>query len=446
MSLERFEEFFADVGARLARPMTLEPFQRDLIAETFGAQREVLALLPRGQGKSTLMAARGLFELVTVPDAEVFCAAASREQAEVVFATARRLAMAHPAIQREVTVTRRELRTRDGLLKVLPSEAGHVYGLAPTLVLVDELAWHKTDDLYVALRSSVHKRHARLITISTAGGGSEGPLHELRKRALALPETERTGALTVCRGEHMVMHEWAAPPETKVDDLDAFALANPASWVSTTDLEELRAGLPEHDFKMLHGNIWVDSKQPWLPAGAWAACRADYEIEDGEDIVVGIDVGGARSDSAVIWCTPDLRIGCEIYSGDSSILDVSDCVAELASRFRIVEVLGDHFRLGESLFRLRERGIEVATYPTTDARMVPASSRLFDSITQGTLRHPGHEALDRHVATAVAKRTLRGWRVDKATARDRIDGVISLAVAVDRALEGIPQLELLGWL
>nr|MBA2278110.1 hypothetical protein [Chloroflexia bacterium] len=51
-----------------------------------------------------------------------------------------------------------------------------------------------------------------------------------------------------------------------------------------------------------------------------------------------------------------------------------------------------------------------------------------------------------HVATAIAKRALRGWRVDKATARDRIDAVVALAVAVDRALEGVPQVELLGWI
>ena len=75
--------------------------------------------------------------------------------------------MAHPSISRRVAITRRELRTRHGVFKVLPAEAGHVYGLGPSLVLVDELAWHRGHDLYVALRSSIHKRHARLITIST---------------------------------------------------------------------------------------------------------------------------------------------------------------------------------------------------------------------------------------------------------------------------------------
>ena len=446
MSAERFERFFADVARHLPRPMVLEPFQRELIAETFGPQREVLGLLPRGNGKTSLMAARGLYELVTSPDAEIYAAAASRDQAQIMFDTARKMAMAHPALERMITVTRRELRTKHGVFKVLPAEAGHVYGLAPTVVFVDELAWHKTDELYVALRSSVHKRHARTITISTAGGGSEGPLHELRKRALGLPDVDRTGALTVCRGEHMVMHEWSVPIDTPIEDLEAFKAANPASWISIPDLEELREGLPEHDFKMLHGNIWIDSKSPWLPGGAWQGRAAEYEIDPGERIFVGVDVGGARSDSAVVWVTEDLRLGCEIFSGESSVLDVADCVNELAERFRIVELLGDHFRLGESLFRLRERGLEVGTYPPNDSRMIPASSRLYDAIVGGNLRHPDTEALNRHVATAIARRTRRGWRIDKARDGDRIDAVIAMSIAVDRALEGVPEVRLVGWL
>ena len=210
--------------------------------------------------------------------------------------------------------------------------------------------------------------------------------------------------------------------------------------------EELREGLPEHDFKMLHGNIWIDSKNPWLPGGAWQDCAAEYEIDPGERIFVGVDVGGARSDSAVVWVTEDLRLGCEIFSGESSVLDVADCVNELAERFRIVELLGDPFRLGESLFRLRERGLEVGTYPTNDSRMIPAASRLYDAVVGGNLRHPDVEALNRHVATAIARRTRRGWRIDKARDGDRIDAVIAMSIAVDRALEGVPEVRLVGWL
>ena len=54
--------------------------------------------------------------------------------------------------------------------------------------------------------------------------------------------------------------------------------------------------------------------------------------------------------------------------------------------------------------------------------------------------------MGRVVATAIARRTRRGWRIDKARDGDRIDAVVAMAIAVDRALEGVPQVELIGWL
>jgi hypothetical protein len=32
----------------------------------------------------------------------------------------------------------------------------------------------------------------------------------------------------------------------------------------------------------------------WLPPGAWTACLAEYTVEEGETVVVGIDLGGVR--------------------------------------------------------------------------------------------------------------------------------------------------------
>ena len=163
------------------------------------------------------------------------------------------------------------------------------------------------------------------------------------------------------------MYEWSVPIDTPIDDLEAFKAANPASWIRIPDLEELREGLPEHDFKMLHGNIWIDSKNPWLPGGAWQDCAAEYEIDPGERIFVGVDVGGARSDSAVVWVTEDLRLGCEIFSGESSVLDVADCVNELAERFRIVELLGDPFRLARASSGCASAVLRSAPTPPTTA-------------------------------------------------------------------------------
>jgi hypothetical protein len=57
--------------------------------------------------------------------------------------------------------------------------------------------------------------------------------------------------------------------------------------------------------------------------------------------------------------------------------------------------------------------------------------------------------LDVHVAAAVAKQTQRGARIAHAGGRhssNRIDAVIALAMAVDRAENQPEPVKLLGWL
>jgi len=77
--------------------------------------------------------------------------------------------------------------------------------------------------------------------------------------------------------------------------------------------------------------------------------------------------------------------------------------------------------------------------------MSPASEGLHAAIVEGRLTHPGDPDLDRHVASAVAKDTARGWRLDKSARAAQIDAVIALAMAVERAEAPGQKAELLGW-
>jgi phage terminase large subunit-like protein len=51
----------------------------------FSPRRETLVLIPRANGKSTLLAASALWELLKSPCAQIVVGAASREQASVLF-------------------------------------------------------------------------------------------------------------------------------------------------------------------------------------------------------------------------------------------------------------------------------------------------------------------------------------------------------------------------
>src|SRR5690348_17091080 len=81
----------------------LAPFQKRIARAVFGSEREVVCVLPRGQGKTELAALLALHHLVTTPNASISLGAASREQATVAFSAMRRYAE-HPALEDQITI------------------------------------------------------------------------------------------------------------------------------------------------------------------------------------------------------------------------------------------------------------------------------------------------------------------------------------------------------
>jgi phage terminase large subunit-like protein len=63
----------------------LEPHEERIAAAYFGAAREVCAVLPRGNRKTTLAALIALHHLLTAPRADVILGAASVNQARIAY-------------------------------------------------------------------------------------------------------------------------------------------------------------------------------------------------------------------------------------------------------------------------------------------------------------------------------------------------------------------------
>jgi phage terminase large subunit-like protein len=399
--------------------------------------------LPRGNGKTTLMAAVALHHLTTHPTPAIYASAASRDQARVLFEAARDMAR---ELEGDVVSRHLELRVPGGFMRVLASDAAKVHGLSPTLVVIDELHAHKDAELYLALRTAMLKREgSKCITITTAGHDREGALGQLYSRALALPKVKRSGYLSRFEGPSFCMLEWRVPEDADVDDAAVVKRANPASWISEEGLAEQREAVADAAYRRYHANQWIEGERAWLPPGAWQACAGDAEIQPGEEVYVGVDIGGSRAASAVVWVTGDLRVGCSLFQGNESVLEVERRVCELADEFTVREVIYDPWRFHSEALRLAERGLLALEFPQTHARMAPASERLHAAIVEGRLTHPDDPDLNRHVASAVAKDTARGWRLDKSARAAQIDAVIALAMAVERAETPTQKVELLGW-
>jgi hypothetical protein len=118
---------------------------------------------------------------------------------------------------------------------------------------------------------------------------------------------------------------------------------------------------------------------------------------------VGVDVGGERADSAVVYDNAQLHVGVETWSGDDAILEVVAFVSELADRFHIVEAVFDPWRAGQMSQESEQRGIVAVSFPQSDSRMIPAPERLYNAVVHQRLVHLDDAELNAHVHAAVAK-------------------------------------------
>jgi len=433
--------------------LDLEPFQRTIAKAAAGCEREFVGLLPRGNGKSTLLAAIGVHHLLSVEEAAVYVAASSREQARIIFEIAAGFVrtLDHP----NLVVRHHELRYCENPeipkvfsrhMRVLAADAPRLHGLTPSLCLVDELHAHPSDEVYIALSTAAIKRPgSKLLIISTAGAGPDTPLGRLRARALAAPEVRRTGARTDARGPDIRMLEWSVADDADIDDMRIVKKANPASWLTVEALRQQAASLPPLAFARYHCNQWVGPEGAWLPPGAWQANVGPTTFTQGEDIWIGVDVGGERSATAVVWINASLHVGCSIYHGDQGVLDAIDKIRELAGQYNVREVCFDPWRFSQGAQELDAEGIAVTAFPQSDARMIPASDRLYRAVVEQRLTLPDNPELRAHAHAAIARHSRRGWRLDKSQRSDNIDAIIAMCMALEAAENQPAEFELLGY-
>src|SRR3954453_15591281 len=211
----------------------LHPHEKHIARAYFGPAREICAILPRGNAKTTLAAKIGVHHLLSVPGAMVTIGAASRDQGRICFERMRGFAQ-HPLLDDLLVVRHLELRHEDGdgLLRVVPSDGPRVHGLSSTLYIGDEVwAWPSDGALLEAMQTGLIKRKdSKLLAISTAAAQLDSPLGRMRARALAQPTAKRTGAVVEARGDlHWL--EWSLPEDADLDDLAAVKKANPAPWI-----------------------------------------------------------------------------------------------------------------------------------------------------------------------------------------------------------------------
>jgi phage terminase large subunit-like protein len=447
------------------QPLALEPWQLAWVAELLrgrfkqqGVYREALLGLPRKNGKSTLAAALALYALVVEsalfePGAEVYAAAASRDQARIVFGQATEFVRRSPRLTDWVKPYRNaiEVTSTGAVFRVLSSDAGLQHGLNPSFVVVDELHAHRDGgDLYFALRTAGLARvQPLLVSITTAGYDLETILGEIYLRGLE-------------GNDPTLFFNWLGVTDEELDDHAAWKRANPASWITEDDLVRESRSLPPSQFQMLHLNRWTATEELWLPAGAWEMCEGTVRIEEGDSSYVACDVGLKHDTTGTVHVVPvyDRPDGLpsyhvrarawgvhpdpdkpeppahDIVAGDEVDFDpVENHFRDLAKLYDVRALRYDPYKFWRSARVLENEGIAVEEFPQSNERMCPASQLLYDLIIEGRIVHDGDPILRRQIEAATARDTGRGWRLDKKKSRAPMDLAVALAMAVAAAAE-----------
>lgn len=452
-ALADFARFVGTLKPDTGGKMRLEPFQRRMLKEFFAGAIETVIILPKKNGKTSILAALALFHLREIPDAECVIGAASRDQATILFTQAAGLVdRSGLSYLFDVKGGYRHIRlvsNPSARIRVLAADANTADGVIPTLALVDELHRHPSGELYGVFRDGLGPRGGQMLTISTAGANLDSPLGVLRTAAHKLDRFERDEKAKRTRATSddgsFVLHEWCLDPADDPADIGLVKKANPASWQSIKGLRQRLDSPSTTPWQWLRFacGVWTEGEEPWIDPRSWdVLADATRDIPEGAPSWLGVDLG-VRHDSTAIAIAHVAADGMVIVraeimkpEGVLPIERVEAKIREVAARYTVQKIAYDPWSFRRSAEILEGEGLPMEEYPQSAERMSIASAALYRVIDAGILRHDGNPVLRSHVLSGVTKETERGWRLQKdPRSRRSIDALIALTMAVQMATE-----------
>lgn len=432
-------------------PFKLHTFQRKMLRDYFDGITETVIVIPKKNGKTTLLAALALYHLAYYgAGADCVIGASSRDQARILFEQASAM------LDRSVVpvgvfdvkggygVVRMAGERRRAGIRVMAADAKTGDGVIPTLALVDELHRHPSADLYGVFRDGLGPRKGRMITISTAGARADSPLGELRTEAHKMRGLKRVGAYSyaVSKAGGFAWHEWALDPERdNVHNMRTVKKANPAPWHTLAALQRRHDSPSTTPWQWLRFacGIWTEGEEPWIEPVAWDRLMVrGVAPEPGTDVWVGVDVG-VRHDTTGIVILGRYGEGFVVQArilhppgGQKSLplATIEDALREVAATYRVLSIGYDPWSFRRSAEILADDGLPMKDVPQSPEAMSVASATLYRLITERLIVHDGDAELRAQVLAGMTKQTERGWRLVKdAKGRRPIDALIAMAIA-----------------
>jgi len=384
--------------------------------------RRAVIGLPRKNGKSLLGTAIALEHLMFGPNgAQVYSAASDRAQAKIVFGEARQQVLNNPTLSRYIKVYRdaMELPSKGSVYRALSADAMRAHGLAPSLVVADELhAWPSSasntrgDELWEALtQGSADRPESLVVGITTAGGHTDtllGRLYEHGKRVCEQPELD----------PQFGFWWWEAAQDDDPTDPDVWRRANPNLAEELLDVGDFEAAIASAGsagfagFQRYRLNQWVRlAGEDFISPHHWSEALREGTIRPGSTVYAGFD-GSVSGDATGLVMVDDsgLMQVAAVWEPDLTdpewTVDRADVNAAVEKMFETYDVrmlwCDPSFYEPDVLEWSKHWKRRVERIPPTNHRIAPMAQQFIADLVAKEIGHNGDPILQRHVLNAVA--------------------------------------------
>ncbi len=460
-------------------PFVLQPWQAFIVGSLFGwltadgsrRFRNAYIETAKGNGKTPLAAGIGLYGLVADDEAapEIYCAAAGRDQANILFTDAKRMVARSLALAQRLEVLANAIANldRDGTFRPVSSEAGNLHGHRPHIVLIDELHAHPNSDVVDAMRAGTKgRRQALIVRITNAGYDRTSACWQDHAYSVAILE----GTI---ENDAWFGFVCGLDPGDDWTDEAVWPKANPNLGVSIS-LRYLREqvaealGMPARQsvVQRLNFCVWTSASAGAIDLARWDACAETPAIPDGATVYGGLDLSSTTDLAALVlayqdpdgvvhlltrfWCpavTVEARtqrdhLPYDVWVRDGAIRATPGDVTDYAAILDDLTALSDRYQLAECGF-VRLNATQFVQSAGALTTMVPiaqtfvglsaATKDLLSRITAGTLRHGGQPVLRWMASHLVVDENAAGdLKPSNDRSSERITGLTAAILALAR--------------
>ena len=432
-------------------------------------------------GKSELAAAVAL--LLCCGDgeerAEVYGCAADRQQASIVFEVAADMVRMCPALGKRVKLLASQKRMvylpTNSFYQVLSAEAYSKHGFNIHGVVFDELHTQPNRKLFdVMTKGSGDARMQPLyFLITTAGTDTQSICYETHQKAKDILEGRK-----IDQTFYPVIY--GAKADEDWTDPEVWKRSNPSLGI-TVGIDKVQAACDsarqnpaeENSFRQLRLNQWVKQSVRWMPMDKWDACAAtvDAEALKGRVCYGGLDLSSTTDVTAFVLVFPptdedesfavlpyfwipeeniDLRVRRDhvpydvwqkqgfLQTTEGNVVHygfIEKFIEKLGEKYNIREIAFDRWGAVQMVQNLEGMGFTVVPFGQGFKDMSPPTKELMKLTLEKKIAHGGHPVL-RWMADNIFIRTdpAGNIKADKEKSTERIDGVIALIMALDRAI------------